>query len=104
MKQLNTGNLLVKGVAMKFHRSLYVISLLILLIGLTSMTNAQRRGYGQERWEYLGQSNVDGTRDQDNILVNSRDAFRAIHLRVQGAGIEFQRVVVHFENGTDTEV
>ncbi|MEP7339591.1 MAG: DUF3011 domain-containing protein [Acidobacteriota bacterium] len=89
---------------MKFHKLLYVISLLILLGGITLMTNAQRRNNNQDRWQYLGQSNVDGARDHDNIRVNSREAFRAIQLRVQGGEIEFQRVVVHFENGADTEV
>lgn len=89
---------------MKIHRALYVISLLILLGGFTSVADAQRRGYGRERWEYLGQSNVDGARDRDVIRVTARGAFRAIQLRVQGGDIEFQRVVVHFENGADSEV
>jgi hypothetical protein len=89
---------------MKFYKSLYVISLLILLSGITLVTSAQRRENGQERWQYLGQSNVDGTRDHDNIRVNSRERFRALQLRVQGGEIEFQRVVVHFENGADSEV
>ena len=88
----------------KLSKSLYVASLLILLSGITLTTNAQRRGYGRERWESLGQSNVDGIRDHDRIRVNSRSAFRAIQLRVQGGEIEFQRVVVHFENGADTDV
>jgi hypothetical protein len=101
---MNAGNLRLKGVSMKFHKSLYVISLLILLTGFTLVTNAQRRNNGRDRWEYLGQSNVDGRRDHDNIRVNARGAFRAIQLRVQGAAIEFQRVVVHFENGADSEV
>ena len=101
---MNAGNLRLKGVSMKFHKSLYVISLLILLSGFTLITNAQRRNNGRERWEYLGQSNVDGRRDHDNIRVNARGAFRAIQLRVQGGAIEFQRVVVHFENGADSEV
>jgi hypothetical protein len=89
---------------MKFQKSLYVISLLILFSGFTLVTNAQRRNARQDSWQYLGQSNVDGTRDRDNIQVNSREAFRAIQLRVQGGEIEFQRVVVHFENGADTDV
>jgi hypothetical protein len=101
---MNAGYLRLKGVSMKFHKSLYVISLLILLSGFTLITNAQRRNSGRERWEYLGQSNVDGRRDHDNIRVNARGAFRAIQLRVQGGAIEFQRVVVHFENGADSEV
>lgn len=89
---------------MKFQKLLYVLSLVILLSGLTLMTSAQRRNSNQNRWLYLGQSNVDGARDHDNIRVNSREAFRAIQLRVQGGEIEFQRVVVHFENGADSDV
>lgn len=89
---------------MKFQKSLYVIGLLILLSGLVLVTHAQRRNTNQNRWLYLGQSNVDGIRDHDNIRVNSREAFRALQLRVQGGEIEFQRVVVHFENGADSEV
>lgn len=97
---------------MKYQKSLYVVSLLILLNGLTLMTNAQRRNNNQdrrqdrqqERWLYLGQSNVDGARDRDNIRVSAREAFRAIQLRIQGGEIEFQRVVVHFENGADADV
>ena len=89
---------------MKFHKSLYVIGLLILFGGLTLNADAQRRNDGRERWEYLGQSNVDRVRDHDIIRVNARGAFRAIQLRVQGAEIEFQRVVVRFENGADSEV
>jgi hypothetical protein len=101
---MNACRLPVKGVSMKYQKWLFVISLLILLSGLTLMVNAQRRGYGRERWEYLGQSNVDGARDHDNIRVTARGAFRALQLRVQGGDIEFQRVVVHFENGADSEV
>ena len=89
---------------MKLSKSLYVASLLILLSGITLTTNAQRRGYGRERWESLGQSFVDGNQDHDRIRVNSRNAFRAIQLRVQGGEIEFQRVLVHFESGADTDV
>lgn len=89
---------------MKFQKSLYVISLLLLVSGLTFVTTAQRRNASQESWQYLGESNVDGTRDHDTIRVNSREAFRAIQLRIQGGEIEFQRVVVHFENGADSDV
>lgn len=102
--QMKAGNWPVKGGSMKFYKSLLGISLLILLSGLNLATNAQRRNNDQERWEYLGQSNVDSRRDHDNIRVKAKGYFRAIQLRVQGGEIEFQRVVVHFENGADTEV
>jgi hypothetical protein len=89
---------------MKFHKLLYVISSLVLLSGLGLVASAQRRDNGREGWQYLGQSNVDGIRDHDNIRVNARGSFRAIQLRVQGGEIEFQRVIVHFENGANSEV
>jgi hypothetical protein len=87
-----------------FHKSLIVIGLLVMISGLTLNAGAQRRDNGRERWEYLGQSNVDRMRDHDSIRVYARGAFRAIQLRVQGGEIEFQRVVVHFGNGADSEV
>ena len=88
---------------MRFVKSIQIASVLLLLVGISFTADAQnyRRG---DRWEYLGQSNVDGRRDHDVIRVNARGAFRSIQLQVQGAEIEFQRVVVHFENGADTEV
>jgi hypothetical protein len=89
---------------MMFHKSLCVIGLLVMTIGLALNADAQRRFTSRERWEYLGQSNVDGVRDHDSIRVNARGAYRAIQLRVQGGEIEFQRVIVHFGNGADSEV
>jgi hypothetical protein len=89
---------------MKLHKSLYVISVLVLLSGLPLVASPQGRNNGRERWQYLGESRVDGRRDHDIIRVNARGGFRAIQLRVQSAGIEFQRVVVRFENGENSEV
>lgn len=96
---------------MTVHKSLRVISFLFLLASLSLVANAQRYRQdndryrqGHERWEYLGQASVDGRMDHDSIRVNTRGGFRAIQLQVQGGAIEFQRVVVHFENGADTDV
>ena len=95
---------------MKLNRSVYAIGLLILMSGFSQMANAQPGMSGQrryetpQRWQYLGQSRVDGRRDHDVIRVNTRGGFRAIQLRAQGAEIEFQRVVVRFENGANSEV
>lgn len=85
-------------------KSIRLLSLLLLVLSLGLVANAQRRHEGEGRWERLGQSHVDGRHDHDNIRVNARGAFRAIQLRVEGGAIEFQRVVVHFENGADTDV
>jgi hypothetical protein len=93
---------------MAIAKSIRVLSSLLLLLSFSVAVDAQRRGRDRdrddERWERLGQSRVDGRHDHDSIRVNARGGFRAIQLRVQGGDVEFQRVVVHFENGADSEV
>ena len=92
------------------QKSICVLSSLVLLLSLSFAASAQRRDRderrrgGDDRWERLGDSRVDGRNDHDNIRVNARGGFRAIRFFVQGGEIEFQRVVVHFENGADTDV
>ena len=91
-------------------KSIRLLSSLLLVLSFGLAADAQRRGrddrYRRDdgRWERLGDSRVDGKRDHDNIRVNARGGFRAIRFFVQGGDIEIQRVVVHFENGADTEV
>jgi hypothetical protein len=62
--------------------------------------------YAQEgRWDYLGDAHVDGAQDHDNIHVGKHDGrFRAIQLRVSGGAIYFERVIVHFGDGTQEEL
>jgi hypothetical protein len=94
------------------RKSICVLSSLVFLLSVSFGADAQRRNrdYGRQRggdsrqWERLGDSRVDGRRDHDNIRVNARGGFRAIRFFVQGGEIEFHRVVVHFENGADTDV
>ena len=94
---------------MSFQKLIRVASLLLLLFGVATAANAQRRGdydrrRDDDRWEQLGRSYVDGRNDHDRIIVNTRQSYRALQLGVKGGTIEFQRVVVHFENGADHEV
>jgi len=59
----------------------------------------------KDRWEYLGEANVDGGMDHDMIRVGRADGrFRAIQIKVQHGAIDFQRVIVHYGNGVDTPV
>lgn len=52
-------------------------------------------------WDFLGITQIDGTRDHDKIRVTRRSgAFQAIQLRVSGDAIFFDRIVVHFGDGT----
>jgi hypothetical protein len=58
-----------------------------------------------QRWEYLGEANVDGRADHDIVRVTAaRGEYRAIQLRVENAAIEFDRVVVHFGNGSSDPI
>jgi hypothetical protein len=94
---------------MTFQRSIRVCSLLFLLITLSIASAAQRRDderrRGNEgRWELLGRATVNGRADHDRIFVSNRGSFRQIQLGVKGGTIEFQRVVVHFDNGEDHQL
>jgi hypothetical protein len=84
---------------MKLARTAHIGALLLVLFSLGGTANAQRG-----RWEVLGQATVNGRADHDRITVTRRGTFRSIQLGIRGGPIEFQRVVVHFENGEDHEV
>ena len=76
-----------------------VASLLALLLTFGVAADAQR-GY----WQSLGTAYVDGRQDHDMIRVNARGSFTALQLGIKGGEIDFQRVVVHFENGGQQEL
>jgi hypothetical protein len=76
-----------------------VASLLALLLTFGVAADAQR-GY----WQSLGTAYVDGRNDHDMIRVRARGSFTALQLGIKGGEIDFQRVVVHFENGGQQEL
>jgi hypothetical protein len=79
--------------------------LLSLLVSLAFAASIYAQGEYRGRWAYLGNAHVDGQNDHDNIHVGMHDGkFRAIQLRVSGGAIDFQRVVVHFGNGSQEEL
>ena len=56
-------------------------------------------------WQLLGQRSVDRRADHDEISVADSDTtFSGVQLRVQGAPVEFEKVTVHFRNGTQQEL
>jgi hypothetical protein len=78
-----------------------IAGVLFLLMGIGQAAFAQ----GFNRWVYLGQTTVNGQRDYDRIAIGrSEGRFQSIQLRVTGAPVEFQRVVVNYSNGTSEEV
>jgi hypothetical protein len=93
-----------RGESMNFQRWIRLGSLLLLLFGLNIAADAQGRRGNEDRWEQLGRTYVNRQRDHDRVAVTNRASFRALQLEVRGGSIEFQRVVVHFENGADHEL
>jgi hypothetical protein len=93
---------------MSTHKLIRVTSLLFLLFSLSVVADAQGREDGRQgynaRWETLGRAYVDGRRDRDSIDVSSNASFRALQLEVRGGSLEFQRVVVNFDNGANHEL
>jgi hypothetical protein len=56
-------------------------------------------------WDFLGYTQVDSGQDHGRIQITRRDVhFRAIQLRVSGEAIFFDRLVVHFDDGTSQEL
>ena len=89
--------------------------LLGLVVALAFSASLYAQGYGDRdrdrdreyrgRWTYLGNAHVDGSQDHDNIRVGRDDGrFRAIQLRVSGGAIDFERVIVHYGNGSQEEL
>jgi hypothetical protein len=84
---------------MKIDRKVLVVLSVFLL--LSTALFAQR--YGRGGWQFLGEAHVDGRADHDNISIHE-GAFRSLQLRVENGPIEFDHVVVHYENGGNEEL
>jgi hypothetical protein len=79
------------------RNAMRLVGALFIFMIFSSAAYAQRYA----RWVYLGESNVDGNADHDRIRIGRDDGrFRALQIRVERAPIEFQRVVVHYGNGS----
>jgi hypothetical protein len=69
-----------------------------LAVALTLLSSKEAAAAG--KYEYLGESNVDGGADHDEIRISGyQGPFRRIQILVQNGAIEFDRVLVHFANG-----
>ncbi len=77
-------------------------TLLTALLGFSLAAMAQPR---RADWTYLGEAHVDGAVDHDRIMVTAaKGEYRAIRLRVENGPIRFDRVLVHFGNGSTTPI
>ena len=76
----------------------WVVAVLLLLALMSPIAHAKR-------WILLGTAHVDKSEDHKTIHVGSEaGSFHKIQLHVNGGAVEFQRVVVHFANGTHEEL
>ena len=72
------------------------------LLALAFATSLLARG---QFWDFLGYTQVDSSQDHGRIQITRRDGhFRTIQLRVSGEAIFFDRLVVHFEDGTSQKL
>ena len=72
------------------------------LLALAFATSLFARG---QFWDFLGYTQVDSSQDHGRIQITRRDGhFRTIQLRVSGEAIFFDRLVVHFDDGTSQEL
>jgi hypothetical protein len=68
------------------------------LLALAFATSLFARG---QFWDFLGHAQIDGSRDHGRILITRHDVrYRTIQLRVGREAIFFDRLVMHFEDGT----
>jgi len=77
-------------------------STLAALLALVFACTLSGRG---QFWDFLGYTQLDGTEDHRAIQIARRDRlFGTIQLRVSGEPIFFDRVVLHFGNGSSKEL
>lgn len=71
------------------------------LLALVFATSVFPRG---QSWDFLGYTRLDGGQDHGKIQITRRNGlFHTIQLRVSGDAIFFDRLIVHFGNGTSEE-
>jgi len=72
------------------------------LLALAFATSLFARG---QFWDFLGYAQVDSSQDHSRIRITRRGVHsRTIQLRVSGEAIFFDRLVVHFDDGTSQEL
>jgi hypothetical protein len=73
--------------------------------GLLAVAFASSLLAGGQFWDFLGYTQVSSSQDHGRIQVSRRDVhFHTIQLRVSGEAIFFDRVVIHFDDGTSQQL
>lgn len=86
----------MKPTTVKF--SFFILALILPLFTTSLSAHHEVRRPGQ--WEQLGQRQVNFSADRDVIQIRAREgSFKSLQLKVKGAPIDLNRVMVHFGNG-----
>jgi hypothetical protein len=73
--------------------------------GLLALVFATPLFAGGRFWDFLGYTQVDSSKDHGSIQITRHDIhFHTIQLRVSGEAIFFDRLIVHFADGTLQEL
>jgi hypothetical protein len=75
------------------------------IAGLLTFAFATSLSATGQFWDFLGYTQVDSSQDHGRIQITRRDVhFRTIQLRVSGEAIFFDRLVIHFDDGTSQKL
>ena len=74
------------------HRLTTLVAALLIL-GAANWVNAQGGA-----WVHLGTKEIEGRVDHDKIKVHGKDTYRALQFRVNGAAVQFDRILVEYGN------
>ena len=75
------------------------------IAGLLAFAFATSLSASGQFWDFLGYTQVDSSQDHGRIQITRRDVhFRTIQLRVSGEAIFFDRLVIHFDDGTSQKL
>ena len=75
------------------RRQLTMVFTALLTFGLTGSLVAQPGA-----WEHLGTKEIEGKADHDKIRCHGSETYKALQFRVNGAAVQFDRVVVEYGN------
>jgi len=78
-------------------------SIVLFFLGFLFLMNTS--SIAAQGWVVLGSAKVNGSVDHDEIWVTGYEGnFKAVKLAVENEGIQFDKVVLHFGNGSKEEL
>ena len=75
------------------RRRLATVVAALVIVGVGSSVHAQLGA-----WEQLGRKEIEGKYDHDKIKCHGKDTYRALQFRVNGAAVQFDRILVEYGN------